>query len=406
MLTGLRYLFVDMNSYFASVEQQFRPELRGQPVAVVPMIVDTTCCLAASYEAKDFGVRTGTSVADARRMCPGLQIVEARPELYIQHHHRIVAAVESCLPVTAVLSIDEMICRLWGADRQAENAESLAAQIKQAIRAQAGESLRCSVGVAPNRLLAKAAADMRKPDGLTLIGTNELPQRLHELDLQDFYGIGPRMRLRLERAGIETVAQLCEASEDQLSRVWGSKILGAAWYHKLRGEDVPEPPTHRRTVGHSHVLPPEFRRDDRARGILIRLVHKAAVRLRQLRYAAKSIEVQITYLGNGFWRDYSRMLPTQDTLTFITAVNELWNRKPPGRVLKVGMVLSDLIAERNTTGSLLEDDRQRHDLAKAMDQVNQRFGAHAVYFGGMHRMQDQAPTRIAFNNIPDLTVPG
>src|SRR5437868_11444945 len=105
---AVNWLFVDLNSYFASVEQQDRPELRRKPVGVVPMLADTTCCIAASYEAKAYGVRTGTIVADAKRLCPGIILVEGRHELYTEYHHRIVEAVESCLPVTAVCSIDEM----------------------------------------------------------------------------------------------------------------------------------------------------------------------------------------------------------------------------------------------------------------------------------------------------------
>lgn len=406
MLTGLRYLFVDMNSYFASVEQQLRPELRGRPVAVVPMMADTTCCLAASYEAKAFGVRTGTSVREAREMCPGIRFVEARTEEYIYHHHRIIAAVESCLPVTAVLSIDEMVCRLWGNDRQPEQAEQLAHQIKEAVRTQAGEFMKCSIGVGPNRLLAKTAADMQKPNGLTFIGQNELPHRLHSLKLMDFCGIGQQTRQRLERSGIFTVEQLCQASEDHLSRVWGSQILGSAWWRKLRGEDVSEPPTHRRTVGHSHVLPPDLRHPEAARGILVRLIHKAGARLRQLHHWAKRIDVQITYLGNQSWHDSLKFPPTQDTLTFIQAGHELWKRRPPGRLLKIGMVLNDLVPARNAAFSLYEEDRQRQDLSVVMDDVNRRFGGNSVYFGGMHHLQDQAPTRIAFTNIPDLSVPG
>src|ERR1700746_1386837 len=113
----LNWLFVDLNSYFASVEQEVRPDLRGRPVGVVPMMADTTCCIAASYEAKAFGVRTGTIVADAKRMCPDIVLVEARHEIYVEYHHRIVEAVETCLPVTAVMSIDEMVCRLMGRGR-------------------------------------------------------------------------------------------------------------------------------------------------------------------------------------------------------------------------------------------------------------------------------------------------
>ena len=140
--SGLNWLFVDLNSYFASVEQEVRPELRGRPVGVVPMMADTTVCIAASYEAKAHGVRTGTIVADAKRMCPDLVLVEARHELYVDYHHRIVEAVESCLPVTAVLSIDEMACRLMGRERPLLAAMELGRRVKATIREKVGPTLR------------------------------------------------------------------------------------------------------------------------------------------------------------------------------------------------------------------------------------------------------------------------
>jgi DNA polymerase-4 len=113
----LQWLFLDLNSYFASVEQELRPELRDRPLAVVPLVADTTCCIAASYEAKRYGVRTGTQVGEAKRLCPAIVLVEARHELYVDYHHRVVEAVESCLPVTSVMSIDEMACRLLGREQ-------------------------------------------------------------------------------------------------------------------------------------------------------------------------------------------------------------------------------------------------------------------------------------------------
>src|ERR1700749_798670 len=110
----LRWLFLDLNSYFASVEQELVPSLRGRPVAVVPVVADTTCCIAASYEAKTFGVKTGTQVGEAKRMCPGIELVEARHELYVDYHNRNVEAVETVVPVASVMSIDEIACRLVG----------------------------------------------------------------------------------------------------------------------------------------------------------------------------------------------------------------------------------------------------------------------------------------------------
>src|ERR1700722_4541299 len=109
---GLRWLFVDMNSFFASCEQQKNPELRGHPVVVAPMLVDTTCAIAASSQAKAFGIKTGTPIGEAKKRCPFLKVVQARPKLYVEYHHRICEAIESCIPIDAVMSIDEVACKL------------------------------------------------------------------------------------------------------------------------------------------------------------------------------------------------------------------------------------------------------------------------------------------------------
>src|ERR1043166_4547716 len=164
----LRWLFVDLNSYFASVEQELRPELRKKPVAVIPMKADTTCCISASYEAKKFGVKTGTMGGEAKKLCPGIKLVEARHEEYVKYHEKIVEAVESILPVTSVMSIDEMACRLTGRDLKLENAIALGKEVKKKIL-KVGSQLFSSVGLGPNRLISKLASDMQKPDGLTVV---------------------------------------------------------------------------------------------------------------------------------------------------------------------------------------------------------------------------------------------
>ncbi|MBI1346958.1 DNA polymerase [bacterium] len=398
----LRYLFVDMNSYFASAEQHLRPELQGKAVAVAPLMSDTTCCIAASYEAKRFGIKTGTSVRDARQMCPGLIVVEARPKMYIQLHHQIVQAVENCLPVTAVLSIDEMVCRLRGHDQEEDQAVMLGQAIKAAIREQVGKSLRCSIGIGPNRMLAKLASDCQKPDGLTVIHPADLPDRLYALDLRDFPGIGRRMEQRFHASGITTVEQFSDLTAGEMNRLWGSSIIGNSWYRMLRGEDVPPPPTHHRSIGHSHVLPPEFRNETGARAVLMRLVHKAAGRLRQTGYWARRVDVAVSYLGGDHWHKSLRVPLCQDTLTLLQATGELWSQRPPGRLLKVGVTFQEIVADQNASPSLIEDDRKRRALSSAMDSLNARFGNQSVYFGGMHGYEGSSSTRIAFHAIPDL----
>jgi len=130
---SLQYLFIDFNAFFASVEQQENPELRGKPVVVLPVMAENTACIAASYEAKKFGIKTGTSAKEARSLCPEIIILAARPSLYVQYHNRLIEAVESCIPVHTVKSIDEMACELSGSQKLKENAIALAQKIKRAI---------------------------------------------------------------------------------------------------------------------------------------------------------------------------------------------------------------------------------------------------------------------------------
>jgi DNA polymerase-4 len=399
---SVNYLYVDMNSYFASVEQQLRPELRNRPIAVVPVRAETTCCIATSYEAKRHGVKTGTAVHEARRLCPGIVLVEARPHEYIRMHQRIQQTVDSCVPVQAVLSIDEMVCRLAGIDKSVEGAVRLAQRIKAALRSEVGPHLRCSIGLGPNRMLAKVAADMQKPDGLTAIRAADLPGRLHELVLRDFPGVGPRMEQRLLGWGVTTVKRLCELSAAELARIWESKLLGQFWWHRLRGDDLPEPPTQRRTVSHSRVLPPEWRDDRHAGQILLRLTEKAAARLRHLGCWTSSIRIWSQDLGAKAWQEHRRLSLCQDTSTLLSIAGQTWGNKPAGRPLKIGVVLSDLIASGNVTPPLWETDRKLTALSHAMDRVNQQHGSHALYFATLHNVLDEAPTRIAFTNVPDL----
>lgn len=399
----LRRLFVDMNSFFASVEQQEKPELRGKPVAVVPVMARTTCCIAASYEARKYGVRTGTPVWAALQLCPKLRLIEGRHERYVVMHNRIKAAVESCLPVGEVRSVDEMVCPLLGDERKPEVAVGIGKRIKAAIYERAGEWMRCSVGIGPNELLAKMAGDMRKPDGLTVLTDADLPARLYDLPLTDFPGVGPRMERRLKLHGICTTRQLCAAPVKTLSAVWGSRILGEKWYRLLRGEEVAEKPEKRRTLGHSHVLPPELRTDAGAYGVLVRLTHKAAARLRKIGCWAGALSVRVRCEDAPGWGAGCEFPRCEDTPTLLRALAGLWARWPrPGTPKKVGMVLTDLVPGRCATPSLFEDDRAAGELSHAMDSVNREFGASVVYFGTMWGMTAAAPTRVAFNRIPDF----
>ncbi|MCX7018330.1 MAG: DNA polymerase [bacterium] len=399
--SGYTTLFLDMNSYFASVEQQLRPELRGRPVAIAPVNTDYTCCIAASYEAKAYGVKTGSGVGEAKKLCPGLRVVLARPEIYVRVHHKIVEAVETCLPVESVDSIDEMTCRLTGSQRAPEAALALARRVKRAIRERAGECLRCSVGLATNRVLAKLATNMQKPDGLVAIAREELPEKLYGLEVTDLPGIGTRMGARLRCCGAGTMRELCALSEQQMADIWQS-VVGRRWWHWLRGEDVPLAPTRRQSVGHQHVLPPELRNGEAARAVLVRLLHKAAARMRDMGYCAGQLTVRVEHRHGVAWVRKAPLGGTQDTLMIVRVFAGLWPSRPARMPYAVGVTLHDLEPEERATQSMLPIDQARARLGRAMDSLNARYGFHTIYPLSMHDARDSAPMRIPFSSIPKL----
>ncbi|MBI3522927.1 MAG: DNA polymerase [Betaproteobacteria bacterium] len=411
-LHPLRNLYVDFNSYFASVEQQLRPELRGKAIGVLPVLAETTCCIAASYQAKAFGVKTGTPVYEARKRCPGIVLVEARPALYVEMHHQLVAAVEDCTHVEKVLSIDEMTCSLSGSEQRRDKALALAAAIKRSIAEKVGEHLRCSIGIAPNTFLAKTASNMLKPDGCTVIEAADLPDILYPLELRALTGIGKAMEARLQRHGIRSMRALCQANARQLRHAWGS-IEGERMYARLRGEASPAAvDKDRASLGHSHVLPPELRNPQSAWSVLHRLLQKAAMRLRSEALVAGSLSAGVKFVDGRHWQQRMRFDPTSDTLQLLEALKRMWAARPVTRTapLAVSVTLTDLQVRTHQSGSLWDNSPQTaHDQLNAViDAVNLRYGKNTLYFGGAHRAIDAgaAPMRIAFQHIPDISLEG
>jgi DNA polymerase-4 len=397
----VRWLFLDLDSYFASCEQQARPDLRGKPVGIVPMMAETTCCLAASREAKRQGVKTGTLVAEARVRCPEITLVVARHDLYTLYHKIVVEAVGTCLPIDSILSIDEMICELTGSQRELPKAVALADQIKTILRQRVGDTLTCSIGLAPNRFLAKVASDMNKPNGLTIIRTSDLPQMLYPLRLQDFPGIGPRMGRRLEEHGISTVKELYGLSITKMADLWGG-VLGERFYRWFRGEDVELAETVHRSLGHQHVLEPEFRTSQGAWMVAKKLLVKAAVRLRKEGYYARRLALNIHFMGGSYWGKDTKLEETQDTLVLLGALRRLWAILPEGTPFRVSVTFFDLIPKNRHQLSLLVNPA-RENLGEAMDRLNTKYGKGTVSVGGLlEQNQSGAPTRISFSRVPDL----
>jgi DNA polymerase-4 len=414
---GLKWLFLDLNSYFASVEQQDRPALRGKPIAVVPMMTDATCAIAASYEAKLYGIKTGTKIFEAKRMCPGLICVMARHNIYVDYHHRVLEETVRHTPIDKIWSIDELSSRLPPGKRDPEKAADVARRIKDGIWKNVGQHINCSIGIAPNSLLAKIATDMKKPNGLVIIRQEDLPGPLLDLKLTDIPGIGANMERRLIRAGITSMKALLETSPKHLRKIWGS-VQGERMWYWLHGYDFNAPETGNVMIGHSRVLDPDLRIPEKTRQMARRLLVKATYRLRRKGYYASTLALGLRTIEGFKWTDEIRLpSPARDPFTFLQALDTLWNRMsedlgnvPGVRFKKVSTLLTGLRTQEQITEDLLETGRddlikqraKREALAKALDHLQTKYHKEAVCVGIQPKtLAGHVGTKIAFSRVPE-----
>ena len=420
------FLHIDLNSFFASVEQQLHPEYRGRPLAVVPTKADTTCCIAASYEAKALGIKTGTQVGKAKEMCPGIVLIEGNHAEYADYSARIAKAVELACPVSHTPSIDEMVCQLIGREQEPPRARKIALEIKQSIYSKVGEALRCSIGMAPNRYLAKIASDMQKPDGLIGLLPSQLPRAIAHLELRDLPGVGARTEVRLNAKGITTMEQLLALDRTGMHKLWDS-VWGDRLYHWLRGAEsgddgAPVPADIQKSLGHSHVLGPEHRSQEGAWAVAHKLLHKASMRLRMEHFYTGSLAVTIRFalnkeqaartkskqhfsgLRHSGWAMEARFRDCQDTLTLLEVLRGIWAQRPQGADFQkpffVGLTLRNLIPESEYQAELFADEGNHAGLSATMDKLNLKYGHTTLHFAGMLPARESAPTRIAFTQIP------
>jgi DNA polymerase-4 len=421
------FLHIDLNSFFASVEQQLHPEYRGKPVGVCGTMADTGALIAASYEAKALGIKTLTKVGEARRICPDIILVDGSHETYAEVSHQISDAVDRVCPVSHTPSIDEMVCELMGRERKPPASRQIALAIKQAIKDDVGETLRCSIGMAPNRYLAKIASDMQKPDGLIGLLPSQLPRAIAHLELCDLPGVGAKTEIRLNAKGIHTMPELLALDRPGMHALWDS-VWGDRLYHWLRGADTgddgaPIPADVQKSLGHSHVLAPEHRTPEGAWAVAHKLLHKAAMRLRMEHFYTASLAVTIKYslsreqasrmektkkhtsgITQTGWGMEARFTAAQDTLTLLQALQGCWKQAPTGPEYRkpffVGVTLGRLIREDERQVPLFEEPGNRNQLSATMDKLNLKYGHTTLHFAGMLPARDSAPTRIAFTQIP------
>jgi len=378
-------LHIDMNAFFASVEQAMKPELRGKPIAVVGS-AKRTVITTSSYEARKFGVKTGMAIWEAKRCCPELILVVGNNRRYTHTSAGIMAMMRDYTPLVETFSIDEAFMDVTGSLKLFGTPENIAYQLKARIRQRFG--LTCSIGIAPNKLLAKLASDMEKPDGLTIIRPEQVAGVLEKVPIRDLCGIGRKTGQALRLLGISTCGELGRYPLEILRKKFG--VVGEQLQRMGRGEDaspvVPDQEAEPvKSVGHSMTLERDLERREEILQRLLQLSEMVGRRARRYRVSGRTVGLQVRYA------DFDTNFVKQQTLPdYISLSDDIYRAvvgildsitlEQPVRLL--GVRLSGL-RHREEQLALFSREQRRENASGAMDAVNDRFGEFSVTFGSL-----------------------
>jgi len=388
-------LFFDMDSFFASVEQQVQPSYRGKPLGVAPYTGNTGCIIAASKEAKKIGIKTGFLVGEAKKVCPQIKVVEARPALYMIYHKEIKKVLSNLTPFYQPLSVDEFLIKLSPSEQNHKKSLEIGYQIKQKIKSNVGDYLTCSVGISSNQFLAKMASKYKKPDGLFAIKLQDLKNFYQNLRLRDLTGINFQMEKRLNLKKIQTPLDLYQKSLYELVQILGH--WGRLWYFRLRGYEIDDFKTKTKNIGHSHVLAPELRDYPKAQAVLKKLVAKIGYRLRKNKLLAQGLSINIKFVNQAYFKNYKNFAPVSDTFALYKYLAEIlkkcsWQARP----LRLEATSYNLVPKSSYQINLFDDFEKQKNLARALDNINDKYGAETLGIASAYGAENSAPDRIPF----------
>ncbi|MEQ3745881.1 MAG: type VI secretion protein ImpB [Henriciella sp.] len=406
---ALECLYLDFDGFFASVMQQAMPALRGKPIGIIPFEMSnpqSTTVIACSKEAKARGCSNVMRVPEALAKCPDLILVPQRPDLFRQAHNALLNEIACVVPIETVKSIDELSCRL---DRAAAaDPHALSQRLKARLAANVGPHITCSIGFAANRMLAKIACKIDKPNGTTIWHPRDMPGPLLNVPFDDVPGIGSRMAARLHKVGICNLSDLLAAQPKHLRRIWNS-VNGERLWYALHGYALHAMPTARGMYGHGRVLPPKWRTLDKAEDCSRLLVTKAARRMRRDGWAAGRLNMWLDLMP-GAWFGERSLPAVQDDKACLDALKAIWGEArqqlpPRVKMMRVGITLSNITAaHERQLDWLLDDDTERQrweQVTRTMDYLNSKFGKRVVTIGAWTPPPGGfTGGKIAFTRIP------
>ena len=377
-------MHVDMNAFFAAVEQQSNPALRGRPMAVTGS-EKRSIILTASYEARAFGVKTGMTRFEALERCPQLILVPTNNRLYTHVSTEIMALFEDYTPLVEVFSIDEAFLDLSGSLKLFGGAERIAYLIKSRIKARFG--ITCSIGIAPNKLLAKLASEQRKPGGLTVFRPEEISVLLENMPIQELCGIGRRLGQQLHGLGIFTCGQLRRFPVTLLRKKYG--VVGDKLHAMACGIDLsPVVPAEEsapiKSVGHSRTLRDDLEDREALCAFLLQLAEMVGRRARRYRVSGRVVTLTLRYA------DFTTLSRQQVQTDYLDGSEEIYRASlqildrlaidQPVRLL--GVRLSSL-RFKTAQLPLFPAERRQYLLTEARDCANDRYGEFTVMFGSL-----------------------
>ena len=390
-------MHLDINSCFATIEQQANPLLRGKPIAVAAYNTPNGCLLAPSVEAKKLGLKVGMRVREGLLLCPDLIVLTPDPEKYRSVHHSLEKILSQYTSVVIPKSIDEFVLDFSGTPAFTRGLSIIALEIKRRLKEELGECLTVSIGLAPNRFLAKTASNLHKPDGLDEINKSNFLKVYQQLSLTDLTGIARSSSLHLNKAGIYTVLDFLQADLQTLHLAFSS-ISGYHWFQRLRGWEVDQTEWATKSFGHSYSLSKFLTKPADLAPILSKLVEKVGFRLRKSNFQARGVHLGLLFQDHQYWHQGSSFTqPIFLSQDIYRAAYCLLSQSPhhlPIRHLAVSCY--GLVPGNSIQLGFFEDHLKKENLVKALDQINLRWGNFTITPATMVTAKDLVQDRISF----------
>lgn len=374
-------MWIDLNSAFATIEQQAHSSLRHRPVGITNRISPECCIITASYEAKACGVKTGTRRSEALRLCPDLILLESDPPKYNAVYNKLFSIMRNYSDDCGMKSIDEGYINLHHTEYNTlDKLANLGYEIKRRVKEEIGDYMTINVGIGCNRFLAKQAAGLHKPDGMNIIYHGNLLDVYSSLQLEDLTGIAKAYGLRLRQAGITTPLEFLNASETTLRRKVFHGINGTYWYRRLRGYEVDDYKTNLSVIGRQWVVDQNGDDDEYLSACLHYLVESVGLKLRFRDVAARGVCVWLrTQSGDRYHKKQLAIAPFTSNQAIWQIASNLFNQRPPGRIQCMGVYLYNFSQPNHNQLSIVSEISRDNRLTDAIDKINHRYGTATIH---------------------------